>query len=138
MLNHYNQFVDYPRCRIYRQFVQSIINDRSIRTNGGSGLFYYTVLCTYTNFRTSYQRIGGIRYTVTPGQWVCTLTELRKMFRVSPYQNVNGKVFDKEKQQRGEYAITVVASSSKNGAFFEGAVGSTLMVDEIEIIWNNK
>lgn len=83
MLNHYNQFVDYPRCRIYRQFVQSIINDRSIRTNGGSGLFYYTVLCTYTNFRTSYQRIGGIRYTVTPGQWVCTLTELRKMFRVS-------------------------------------------------------
>lgn len=55
-----------------------------------------------------------------------------------PYQNVNGKVFDKEKLQRGEYAITVVASSSKNGAFFEGAVGSTLMVDEIEIIWNNK
>ena len=83
MLNHYNQFVDYPRCRIYRQFVQSIINDRSIRTNGGSGLFYYTVLCTYTNFRTSYHRIGNIRYTVSPGQWICSLTELRKLFRVS-------------------------------------------------------
>ena len=83
MLKHYNQFVDYPRCRIYRQFVQSIIQDRSIRTNGGSGLFYYTVLCTYTNFRTSYQRIGNIRYTVSPGQWICSLTELRKLFRVS-------------------------------------------------------
>lgn len=83
MLNHYNQFVDYPRCRIYRQFVQSIINDRSIRINGGSGLFYYTVLCTYTNFRTSYHRIGNIRYTVSPGQWICSLTELRKLFRVS-------------------------------------------------------
>lgn len=83
MLNNCNQFVDYPRCRIYRQFVQSIINDRSIRTNGGSGLFYYTVLCTYTNFRTSYQRIGNIRYTVTPGQWICSLTELRKLFRFS-------------------------------------------------------
>ena len=83
MLNNCNQFVDYPRCRIYRQFVQSIINDRSIRTNGGSGLFYYTVLCTYTNFRASYQRIGNIRYTVTPGQWICSLTELRKLFRVS-------------------------------------------------------
>lgn len=83
MLKHYNQFVDYPRCRIYRQFVQSIINDRSIRTNGGSGLFYYTVLCTYTNFRTSYHRIGNVRYTVSPGQWICSLTELRKMFRVS-------------------------------------------------------
>jgi hypothetical protein len=34
-------------------------------------------------FALRYQRIGGIRYTVTPGQWVCTLTELRKMFRVS-------------------------------------------------------
>lgn len=73
----------YPRCRIYRQFVQSIINDRSIRTNGGSGLFYYTVLCTYANFRTSYQRIGRVRYTVSPGQWGCTLKELRKLFRVS-------------------------------------------------------
>lgn len=82
-MKNYNQFLDYPRCRIYRQFVQSIINDRSIRTNGGSGLFYYTVLCTYTNFRTSYQRIGNIRYTVSPGQWICSLTELRKLFRVS-------------------------------------------------------
>lgn len=83
MLKYYNQFVDYPRCRIYRQFVQSLIQDRSIRTNGGSGLFYYTVLCTYTNFRTSYHRIGNIRYTVSPGQWICSLTELRKLFRVS-------------------------------------------------------
>lgn len=83
MLKNYNQFVDYPRCRIYRQFVQSIIQNRSIRTNGGSGLFYYTVLCTYTNFRTSYQRIGNMRYTVSPGQWICSLTELRKLFRVS-------------------------------------------------------
>lgn len=82
-LKYYIQPVDYPRCRIYRQFVQSIIQDRSIRTNGGSGLFYYTVLCTYTNFRTSYQRIGNIRYTVSPGQWICSLTELRKLFRVS-------------------------------------------------------
>ena len=49
------QVVDYPRCRIYREFVQTLISDRSIRTNGGSGLFYYTVLCSYANFRTSYR-----------------------------------------------------------------------------------
>ena len=36
------------------------------------------------------------------------------------------------------YAIAVVASSSKDGAFFEGAVGSTLFVDEIKIEWENK
>ncbi len=58
------QVVDYPRCRIYRQFVQSLINDRSIRVSGGSGLFYYTVLCSYANFRTSYRRIDGFGYTV--------------------------------------------------------------------------
>lgn len=37
------QIVDYPRCRIYRQFVQTLIADRSIRVSGGSGLFYKEV-----------------------------------------------------------------------------------------------
>lgn len=30
------QIVDYPRCRIYRQFIQNLMADRSIRTSGGS------------------------------------------------------------------------------------------------------
>ena len=75
------QIVDYPRCRIYRQFVQALIADRSIRTGGCSGLFYYTVLCSFANFRTSYRRIDGISYTVYPGEWVCTLKELSQWFR---------------------------------------------------------
>ena len=58
------QVVDYPRCRIYRQFVHRLMADRSIRTSGGSGLFYFTVLCSYANFRTSYRRIDGISYTI--------------------------------------------------------------------------
>ena len=45
------QVVDYPRCRIYREFIHKLINDRSIRINGGSGLFHFTVLCSYANFR---------------------------------------------------------------------------------------
>ena len=75
------QVVDYPRCRIYRQFVQSLMADRSIRTGGGSGLFYFTVLCSYSNFRTSYRRIDGISYTVYPGEWICTVRELAGWFR---------------------------------------------------------
>lgn len=75
------QIVDYPRCRIYREFVQTLIADRSIRTNGGSGLFYYTVLCSYANFRTSYRRLDGITYTVYPGEWVCRVSELTDWFR---------------------------------------------------------
>ena len=75
------QVVDYPRCRIYRQFVQALITDQGIRTGGGSGLFYFTVLCSYANFRTSYRRIDGISYTVYPGEWICTVKELAGWFR---------------------------------------------------------
>ena len=28
------QIVDYPRCRMYREFVQTLIEDRSIHTHG--------------------------------------------------------------------------------------------------------
>lgn len=35
------QLVDYPRCRIYRSFIRNLMEDRNIRTNGGSYLFYY-------------------------------------------------------------------------------------------------
>ena len=76
------QIVDYPRCRIYRQFVQSLITDRNIRASRGSGLFYYTVLSCYANFRTSYRRIDGISYTIYPGEWLCRLSELAGWFRV--------------------------------------------------------
>lgn len=75
------QTVDYPRCRVYRQFIRNLMDDRGIRTSGGSGLFYYTVLCSYANFRTSYRRIDGISYTVYPGEWICTLKELSGWFR---------------------------------------------------------
>lgn len=75
------QVVDYPRCRIYRQFVHRLMADRSIRTSGGSGLFYFTVLCSYANFRTSYRRIDGISYTIYPGEWVCRLKEVSQWFR---------------------------------------------------------
>lgn len=80
------QIVDYPRCRIYRQFVQSLIADRSIRTGGGSGLFYFTVLSNYANFRVSYRRLDGIIYTICPGEWICRVKELQQWFRV-PFQH---------------------------------------------------
>ena len=65
------QIVDYPRCRIYRQFIGMLMNDKNIRINGSSGLYYFTVLSCYANFRTSYKRIDGISYTIYPGEWLC-------------------------------------------------------------------
>ena len=76
------QIVDFPRCRIYREFVQDLLADRSIRTGGCSGLFYFVVLCSYANFRSSYRRIDGISYTVYPGEWVCSIADVTEWFRV--------------------------------------------------------
>ena len=76
------QIVDYPRCRIYRQFIRQLMADRNLRAGGNSGLFYYTVLCSYANFRTSYKRVDGISYTVHPGEWLCKVSEISEWFRV--------------------------------------------------------
>ena len=75
------QIVDYPRCRIYREFIRSLMEDRDIRTNGSSYLFYYMTLCSYANFRSSYRRIEGISYLVGPGEWLCKTSELAEWFR---------------------------------------------------------
>lgn len=82
------QSVNYPRCRIYRDFVQNLIADTGIRVNGENLLFHYTVLCSYANFRTSYRRVCGITYTIYPGEWVCLLTDLKKNLRVHTRQQV--------------------------------------------------
>lgn len=76
------QLVDYPRCRIYRQFVQSLIEDPHLRVGTHAGLFHYTVLCSYANFRTSYKRIEGFSFTICPGEWLCRVSELAQWFRL--------------------------------------------------------
>jgi len=99
------QLVDYPRCRLYRQFMQSLINDRNIRTNGGSGLFYYTVLCSYTNFRTSYRYLDGISYTVYPGEWVCSIKELSAWFRTRFHHQVFSILDELQKKNLISYLV---------------------------------
>ncbi len=76
------QLVDYPRCRIYRQFIRSLIADRTLHSRGGSGLFYYVILYSYANFRSSYQRIERVSYVIHPGEWICPLSELTENFRM--------------------------------------------------------
>lgn len=75
------QLVDYPRCRIYREFIRTLVKDKNIRTNGASYLFYYILLCSFANYRTSNRRIEGITYTVGPGEWICPISELKDQFR---------------------------------------------------------
>lgn len=50
-----------------------------------------------------------------------------------PFEAMNGKTFDMDKMIAGRYSFTIVASSSKDGGKFVGAVGSTLYIDEFHI-----
>lgn len=99
------QLVSYPRCRIYRQFIQSLISDRNIRVSGGSGLFHYTVLSCYANFRTSYRRIGGICYTIFPGEWLCSLDEMAEWFRVRFRRQVLAILKDLQDRHLIQYTV---------------------------------
>lgn len=49
-----------------------------------------------------------------------------------PFELVAGKTYDPNK----DYVLAIVMSSSIDGARFTGAIGSTLIVDEIELIFN--
>ncbi|MDE5953709.1 MAG: PCMD domain-containing protein [Duncaniella sp.] len=50
-----------------------------------------------------------------------------------PFVFRDGKSIDPDKLENGLYSITIVMSSSIDGDYFSGAVGSTLRVDELEL-----
>lgn len=52
-----------------------------------------------------------------------------------PFEPVEGKSIDPAKLKDGRYKFTIVMTSSKEGAKFEGAIGSTLLVDEIDVYY---
>lgn len=51
-----------------------------------------------------------------------------------PFEAQNNRSIDSEKLKNGKYKLAIVLSSSVNGAYFIGAIGSTLYVDELEIV----
>lgn len=50
------------------------------------------------------------------------------------FESVKGREIDDTKLQNGKYKLGIVLSSSVDGAYFRGAIGSTLYVDELELI----
>ena len=45
----------------------------------------------------------------------------------------NGKTINEDNLKAGKYKLAIVFSSSIQGAYFEGAIGSELCIDEVEI-----
>ncbi len=52
-----------------------------------------------------------------------------------PFVQEPGKTIDPQKLASGGYSISVVMSSSVGGDFFKGAVSSTLLIDDVEVIY---
>lgn len=50
-----------------------------------------------------------------------------------PFEEINNKTIDSQKLKEGKYKLGIVFSSSVDGANFNGAVGSTLYIDEVKI-----
>lgn len=53
-----------------------------------------------------------------------------------PFVTKPGKVIDKDKLAAGKYSLTIVFTSSIDGDNFEGAVGSTLLIDQVELLYS--
>lgn len=54
-----------------------------------------------------------------------------------PFIMQPGKTINQEKLKKGGYNVAIVFSSSKDGGNFNGAVGSTLYIDEVELIYKS-
>ena len=50
-----------------------------------------------------------------------------------PFTFLEGKTIDRNKMVDGKYSLAIILSSSEDGGNFNGAVGSTLWVDELII-----
>ena len=48
------------------------------------------------------------------------------------------KYIDKEKLLEGKYNVAIVFTSSLEGDHFNGAIGSTLLIDEVELIYRSE
>ena len=55
-----------------------------------------------------------------------------------PFITLPGKFIDKEKLRNGKYNIAIVFTSSLEGDHFNGAIGSTLLIDEAELIYHSE
>lgn len=101
-------------CDIYAIFYET---SESVPTLDGTNAFTSPNLI-------SVARINNAKET---DEW----TEFKLPFFARP-----GKFIDKEKLQAGKYNVSIVFSSSLEGDRFNGAIGSTLLIDEAELQYN--
>ena len=104
------QIVDYPRCRIYREFIQTLIADRGIRTGGCSGLFYYTVLCSYSKHPEAKKLRPSKAASHVPA-WRANQPQEKQTPSAPPSQAADKKPAQKKKPASAEKVVAVTKES---------------------------
>ena len=82
------QLVRFPYCRIYRRFLNRIVENSAVRKQGQALLFRYVVLFSLANFRPSLRTVNGVRHAVQPGEWVVTYHELCERLHLRTHRQV--------------------------------------------------
>ena len=67
------QLVRFPYCRIYRRFLNKIVENSAIRKQGQALLFRYAVLFSLANFRPALRTVDGVRCRLANG-WQHTVS----------------------------------------------------------------
>jgi len=118
------QIVDYPRIRIYREFIQKLISHDNLSARGNCNLFNYIILCSYANYSSSRKRIEGKEYIIQPGSWICSFKELIRWFRTNKEQCIEVLSYLEglgfiEYYQYNEYIFYKIINWDKYNSFME-------------------
>ena len=82
------QLVRFPYCRIYRRFLNRIVENSAVRKQRQALLFRYALLFSLANFRPSLRTVSGVRHAVQPGEWVATYRELCERLHLRTHRQV--------------------------------------------------
>lgn len=97
------------KCDIYAVFYET--DDNLKMLNGGNSLSHANIVS-----------LARITNQGEPNEW----TQFKLNFELKP-----GKQINEESLKDGKYNLAIIFSSSIDGGYFEGAVGSTLYIDEV-------
>lgn len=121
-----NQVADYPRRRIQKQFIRTLMEDRSIRMSGGSGLFCFAVLYSFASPCHDLIQIERGAYHVSSGEHVCSSDEMMSWFRIKKSGELleilnslcdAGLIDYKSKNHGGHYWYRILLWPDKNSIY---------------------
>ena len=102
-LTHARQLTRFPYCRIYRRFLNRIVENSDVRKQGQALLFRYAVLFSLANFRPALRTVNGTRHAIQAGEWVATCRELCDLLHLRTHRQLRTILHQLEAMQLIEF-----------------------------------